>query len=106
MKLARTLVIAGLLVALAALPARASDNYDDSQSNPLRLAAYLLHPVGYLAEWLVLRPFYRVVSQDDLEPVFGHVPHEGFDYETYTEGLGTGVTYELPYTPIREPSPR
>ena len=35
----------------------------------------------------------RGLAQDDLEPVFGHVPHDGYDYETYTEGLGTGVSY-------------
>ncbi|MDG2308159.1 MAG: hypothetical protein P8R42_26580 [Candidatus Binatia bacterium] len=106
MKLGRTVVVAGLLVALSALPASAVDDYDDSQSNPLRLAAYLVHPIGFLAEWLVTRPFHRIVSQDDLASVFGHTPHEGFDYETYTEGLSTGVTYELPYTPIREPTAR
>jgi len=104
MKLGRIFVVAGLLVALVALPARAVDRYDDSQANPLRLAAYLVHPIGFLAEWLVTRPFHRIVSQDDLEPVFGHIPHEGFDYETYTEGLSTGVTYELPDAPIRQPA--
>jgi hypothetical protein len=72
---------------------RVIDPYDDSQSNPLRLAAYALHPVGYLAEWLVMRPLHRIFAQDDLEPVFGHVPHDGYDFETYTEGLGTGVSY-------------
>jgi len=106
MKLGRMVVVAGLLVALAAVPASAVDEYDDSQANPLRLAAYLVHPVGYVAEWLVTRPFHRIVSQDDLEPIFGHTTHEGYDYETYTEGLGTGVTYELPYTPVMEPATR
>src|SRR5690349_22778077 len=28
----------------------APDEYDDSQSNPLRIAAYLLHPLGWLTE--------------------------------------------------------
>ena len=106
MKLARLFLICGLLTALTAVPVRAMDDYDDSQSNPLRLAAYLLHPVGFVAEWLVLRPFHRIVAQDDMEAIFGHVPHEGFDYETYTEGLSTGVTYELPKTVIHQPAPR
>ncbi len=52
-----------------------ADAYDDSQSNPLRIAAYLIHPIGYTLEWLVTRPFHEVVAQPDLEPVFGHESH-------------------------------
>ena len=51
------------------------DEYDDSQANPLRLLAYIIHPVGYTLEWLVTRPFHEVVSQPDLAPVFGHDEH-------------------------------
>jgi len=42
----------------------------------LRLVAYAIHPVGFALEWLVMRPLHFVVSQPDLERVFGHVPHE------------------------------
>jgi hypothetical protein len=52
-----------------------ADEYDDSQSNPLRLLAYIIHPVGYTLEWLVTRPFHEVVAQPDLEPIFGHDGH-------------------------------
>lgn len=52
-----------------------ADAYDDSQSHPLRLLAYIIHPVGYSLEWLVTRPFHEFVAQPDLEPVFGHGPH-------------------------------
>jgi hypothetical protein len=58
------------------VPARAHDAYDDSESHPLRLAAYVIHPVGVALEWLVMRPLHFVVSQPELEPVSGHVPHE------------------------------
>jgi hypothetical protein len=78
------------------------DQYDDSQSNVLRVAAYLVSPVGFLAEWLIFRPFHRIVAQTDNEPVFGHVPHEGYDYESYVEGLDTGVTFEVPYSAMQE----
>ncbi len=87
------------MVALLAAPAAAIDDYDDSQSNPLRLLAYALHPVGFLTEWLITQPIHRLVAQEDLEPVFGHVPHKGYDYETYVEGLSTGAV-------IEEPGPR
>jgi hypothetical protein len=56
--------------------AAGADDYDDSQSHPLRLAAYLIHPIGYTLEWLVTRPFHELVAQPDLAPVFGHTSHE------------------------------
>ena len=104
MKIARLVVIAGLALALAAPAGAEVDRYDDSQAHPFRLIAYALHPVGYLGEWLVLRPLHRIFAQDDLGPVFGHMPHSGFDFETYTEGLSTGVSYETPYRSIQEPA--
>ena len=66
-------------------PALAHDAYDDSESHPLRVAAYALHPVGFALEWLVARPLHFLVSQPHLEPVFGHVPHENpyGDYGVY-----------------------
>jgi len=72
----RTLAL--LLLLLVSMPVRAPahDAYDDSQSHPLRLVAYILHPVGYALEWLVMRPIHFVVSQPQIEPVSGHTPHE------------------------------
>ncbi len=102
----RNSVVAALIVSLLATPALAVDDYDDSQANPLRIIAYVLHPVGYAVEWLFTRPFYRLVSQDDLEPIFGHVPHEGFGYESYTEGLATGVAIDSPSGSVVESSQR
>ena len=54
----------------------APDEYDDSQSNPFRVAAYLLHPIGWLTEWIVFRPFHFLVSATrPQEAFFGHQPH-------------------------------
>lgn len=72
----RTLVLALTLVAALGTAARAHDAYDDSQSNPLRVVAYILNPVGWTAEWLVFRPIHFLVSQPALERVFGHTPHQ------------------------------
>jgi hypothetical protein len=67
----------GMLIALQlaiALPAAATiDRYDDNEAHPLRVAAYLIHPVGFIAEWLVFRPFHYVVAA--AAPVFGHEQH-------------------------------
>ena len=52
------------------------DPYDDSQSNPFRIAAYLLYPAAFLTEWIVFRPFHYLVSATEAqEAFFGHNPH-------------------------------
>ena len=56
-------------------PMTTSDDYDDSQSYPLRVVAYLVYPVGYAAEWIIFRPLHRLVSLPALAPVFGHHDH-------------------------------
>ena len=72
-------IAAGLLMmvlALSAGPAAAvPDDYDDSESNPLRVAAYLAYPIGYTAEWLIFRPFHYLISLPYLDQFFGHKPH-------------------------------
>jgi hypothetical protein len=66
-----------IVLAFTAGPAAAvHDEYDDTQSYPLRVAAYVVYPIGYAAEWLIFRPFHYLVSRPSLEPVFGHRPHE------------------------------
>lgn len=65
--------------------ALAHDAYDDSESHPLRLAAYPVHAAGWLIEWLLMRPHHFLVSHPQLEPITGHVPHEDpfGDYGAY-----------------------
>ena len=50
-----------------------------------RIAAYALHPAGFVIEWVATRPIHFLVSQPGLEKVFGHVPHESpfGGYEAY-----------------------
>ncbi len=69
-------VVALLLAGFVGTAVAAPDDYDDMQSHPLRVAAYLIYPVGYSLEWLIFRPFHYLVSRPSLEPVFGHRPHE------------------------------
>ena len=78
MRIARSALVAFVLIsALGTKTAFAApDEYDDSQSNPLRIAAYLMHPVGWLAEWVIFRPFHFLVSATEpQEAFFGHRPH-------------------------------
>ena len=48
--------------------------YDESESHPLRLIAYFVHPIGFAAEWLIARPIHYVVSQPYAADVFGYRP--------------------------------
>jgi hypothetical protein len=78
MKLSRfaVLVFALSLALWPKLSVAAPDEYDDSQSHPLRIAAYLLHPAAFLIEWTVFRPFHFLVSATEpQEKLFGHTPH-------------------------------
>ena len=71
-----------MVLAMAAGPAAAvPDDYDDTQSNPLRVAAYLAYPIGYTAEWLIFRPFHYLISRPYLEEFFGHKTHG--EYRAY-----------------------
>ena len=74
----RLLLMLALATVLLAAPssARAHDAYDDSESHPLRIVAYALHPIGWGLEWIAMRPLHFVVSNPRLEHIFGHVPHE------------------------------
>jgi len=56
-------------------------HYEDAFSNPLRLAYYLLHPVGFTAEWLIMRPFHYLISRPYLDKFFGYT-------EIGEEGVG------------------
>lgn len=75
-RFAAVTLLAMVLACTAGPAAAVPDDYDDMQSHPLRIVAYLAYPIGYTMEWLVFRPFHYVVSRPALEPVFGHRPHE------------------------------
>lgn len=63
------------------------DEYDDSQSHPLRVAAYIIHPVGVGLEYLIFRPIHMLVSANPTtEKIFGHTPH----------GAGETAEYQKP----------
>lgn len=74
----RSTIASLAVVAALTMPslAPAADEYDDSQSHPLRIATYLVHPVGMALEWVIFRPFHLLTSASpDTEYVFGHRPH-------------------------------
>ena len=71
----RRLLCAGFLafalLALAA-PSGAADDYDSKEAgHPLRIAAYVLHPVGVIIDTLIFRPAYWLGSHEPLRTLFG-----------------------------------
>lgn len=80
--MARTRSFAGLrpvlltcCLALAigfATPAAANPHDPERGGHPLRVAAYLLHPVGYFLDRVFVRPAHWLISRDSLAPIFGH----------------------------------
>jgi len=87
-KLIMVVAAAALLGSAQLSFAGGADDYDDSQSHPLRLAAYIIHPIGWTLEWLVTRPFHELVAQPDLAPIFGHASHEYYG----DAPVGTAIT--------------
>ena len=67
-------VLAALCVAaLAFASPTLADEYDeDSAGHPLRIVAYVLHPVGVAIDYLILRPAHWLASQEPMKTVFGH----------------------------------
>lgn len=44
--------------------------YTDEDSHPLRVAAFIIAPIGFVLEWTVARPIHYVATQTFLAPVF------------------------------------
>ena len=57
---------------LMASPVLADEYDDDAAGHPLRLLAYVLHPVGVAIDYLIMRPAHWLVSQEPMKTVFGH----------------------------------
>jgi peptidoglycan-associated lipoprotein len=112
MKISRiAIVVLALSLVLGSKPAFAApDEYDDSQSNPLRIVAYLLHPAAFLVEWTVFRPFHFLVSATQpQEALFGHTPHPPILAEpqpAYNYGVAKKITMtETPAKTAETPKP-
>jgi len=70
----RILFASGLAVFLIGIagPAAATEEYDPEYAgHPVRIAAYVLHPIGVLVDYLILRPAFWVGSQEPFATIFG-----------------------------------
>lgn len=89
-RMKRKLGIALLALGLVALtiPAAAHRYTRHTDGHPLRVVAYVLHPVGVALEYGIARPIHWLVSRNDLDIVFGHQPKlaEENDYFEWVHG--------------------
>ena len=63
-------VLAALMLAGAA-PLHAEDYDPQEAGHPVRILAYVLHPVGYLLDRLIFRPAHWVGSHEPFRTLFG-----------------------------------
>jgi len=63
-----------LLLGAPALGAdRAEDDYDSTEAgNPLRIVAYVLHPVGVVLDTLIFRPAQWIGSKEPIKTLVGN----------------------------------
>lgn len=65
-------VLVALALGAAPAPAQA-DDYDPKRAgHPVRIVAYVLHPVGVIADYLVMRPAHWLVHHEPFRTLFGH----------------------------------
>ncbi len=66
------MVLAAILFAVAAPAAQADEYESDRSGHPYRMLAYLVHPIGVVLDFLVLRPAHWVGHQEPFKTLFGH----------------------------------
>src|SRR5262245_3936251 len=95
-RLGAALFLTVTLIGAPAASRAAADQYDDSQSNPLRVTAYLLNPFGVALEWVIFRPFHFLVSATPIQAyIFGHRPHPPL-IDDYQRPMDYGVVRRAP----------
>jgi len=69
--------VAGVLTFTATVGEAEADRYDPKKAgNPIRISAYILHPVGVLLDYGLMRPCFWVVQREPFSTIFGY-EHEG-----------------------------
>jgi hypothetical protein len=69
----RRVLLASLVAFLASPGAARADEYDPLRAgHPVRIVAYVLHPIGVAVDYLILRPAHWAGSHEPLRTIFGH----------------------------------
>ena len=73
-RITRRALASALAVGFLGLAAPAgADDYDPQYAgHPLRILAYVVHPIGVAIDYLILRPCHWVGSHEPFSTIFGH----------------------------------
>jgi hypothetical protein len=76
-RLRRASRVLALLALLALGPldpaiGRADDHEPREGAHPVRIAAYVLHPIGVILDWVLVRPAHWLVEREPFRTLFGH----------------------------------
>lgn len=66
------LALVAVLMLAGASPTVANEYDSNETGHPLRIIAYVLHPVGVALDHLILRPAHWLGSQEPFKTIFGH----------------------------------
>ncbi|MCC5876554.1 MAG: hypothetical protein JJU11_10090 [Candidatus Sumerlaeia bacterium] len=97
--------LVAVIAATAFSPALADRYRRNKSDNPFRLISYVVHPVGILLEYSVMRPIHWVVSQPHLDIIFGHQPSlndEGTYFEWVHGDFSPSIAEEIRMREERE----
>ncbi len=71
-KLNRTLAAMAAAALLAGATPAAAEEYDSKRTgHPLRLLAYIVHPVGVILDTLIFRPVHWLASHEPIKKLVG-----------------------------------
>ncbi len=71
-RMGRSLAAALTLVVLSAAAPPAADSYDSKRSgHPMRILAYVAHPVGVIIDTLIFRPIHWIGSHEPIKTLVG-----------------------------------
>ncbi|MBW2242325.1 MAG: hypothetical protein JRH01_10085 [Deltaproteobacteria bacterium] len=65
-------VVVALALVAAGAPALAHDHDSTRSGHPLRIIAYVLHPVGVILDTLILKPAHWLGSFEPIATLVGH----------------------------------
>lgn len=66
-------VVLSVCVAGAMPGVALADDHDSTRAgHPLRIAAYVLHPVGVVLDYLIFRPAHWLASHEPIKTLVGH----------------------------------
>lgn len=69
------LAVAGIFTFATTVVNADADNYDPKKAgNPIRISAYILHPIGVLIDYGLMRPCFWVVQREPFSTIFGYHP--------------------------------